>query len=93
MTLVKQLEDSDRQRYTDEMIATGDSLRQGETLRMRATTWIIAAVKQLFLYRSQGITGHPNRPRMSRPDKKSAYNHASRIQFSAGYSLYPRRNQ
>lgn len=45
MTLVKQLDDSDRQRYTDEMIATADSLRQGETLRMRATTWIIAAVK------------------------------------------------
>ncbi len=45
MTLVNQLEDSDRQRYIDEVIITADSLRQGESLRMHGTTWIVSASK------------------------------------------------
>ena len=43
VTLVNQLEDSDRQRYIDEVITTADSLRQCGTLRMRATTWMVSA--------------------------------------------------
>ncbi len=43
VTLVNQLEDSDRQRYIDEVITTADSLRQCETPRIRATTWIVSA--------------------------------------------------
>jgi len=43
MTLVNQPEDSDRQRYIDEVITTADSLRQCGTPRIRATTWIVSA--------------------------------------------------
>jgi hypothetical protein len=45
MRLVNQLADTDRQRYIDEVITTANSLRQGGTLRMRGTTWIISASK------------------------------------------------
>ena len=42
-TRIKQLGDYDRQRYIVEVITMADSLRQGETLRMRGTTWIVSA--------------------------------------------------
>lgn len=45
MTLVNQLEDSDRQRYNAELITTADPLEQYGTLRMRGTTWIVPASK------------------------------------------------
>ncbi len=45
MTLVKQLDDTTRERFIDDVISTADALRQGDTLRMRGTTWIAAASK------------------------------------------------
>ncbi len=45
MALVKQLDESVRSNYADEVIRTADALKQGETLRMRGTTWIASADK------------------------------------------------
>jgi len=45
MALVRQLEESARADYIDEVIKTADALKQGETLRMRGSTWIAAADK------------------------------------------------
>jgi len=45
MALVRQLEESARSDYIDEVIKTADTLKQGETLRMRGTTWIASADK------------------------------------------------
>ncbi len=45
MALVRQLEESARSDYIDEVIKAADALKQGETLRMRGTTWIASADK------------------------------------------------
>ncbi len=45
MALVGQLEESTRADYIDEVIRVADALKQGETLRMRGSTWIAAADK------------------------------------------------
>ncbi len=45
MVLVRQLEASVRADYIDEVIKVADVLKQGETLRMRGTTWIVSADK------------------------------------------------
>ncbi|MDQ6968736.1 MAG: methyltransferase domain-containing protein, partial [Mariprofundaceae bacterium] len=45
MALVRQLEDSARSDYIEEVIKTADAMKQGETLRMRGTTWIASADK------------------------------------------------
>jgi len=45
MALVRQLEESARADYIDELIKLADALKQGETLRMRGCTWIAAADK------------------------------------------------
>ncbi|GBE07150.1 ubiquinone/menaquinone biosynthesis C-methyltransferase UbiE [bacterium BMS3Abin11] len=45
MALVRQLEESVRSDYIDEVIKVADAMKQGETLRMRGTTWIVSAVK------------------------------------------------
>lgn len=42
MTLVRQLDTDTRARYIEDVIATADSMKQGETLRMRGTTWVVA---------------------------------------------------
>jgi len=45
MALVRQLEDSARSDYIDEVIKTANAMKQGETLRMRGVTWIASAGK------------------------------------------------
>jgi len=45
MALVGQLEESDRSDYIDEVIKVADTLKQGDTLRMKGTTWIASADK------------------------------------------------
>jgi len=45
MTLVRQLDDAERERYIAEVISTADALRDAASLRMRGTTWIAAASK------------------------------------------------
>ena len=45
MALVRQLEESARSDYINEVIETADSLKQGETLRMVGNTWIASADK------------------------------------------------
>jgi len=45
MALVKQLAETARADYIDEVIKAADALKQGETLRMRGSTWIAAADK------------------------------------------------
>jgi ubiquinone/menaquinone biosynthesis C-methylase UbiE len=45
MVLIRQLEASVRADYIDEVIKVADALKQGETLRMRGTTWIASADK------------------------------------------------
>lgn len=43
MALVRQLDDSARAAYIDDVIATADAMKQGDTLRMQGTTWIASA--------------------------------------------------
>jgi hypothetical protein len=45
MALVRQLEDTARSDYIDEVIETANSFKQDETLRMGGTTWIASADK------------------------------------------------
>ncbi|MEE9424442.1 MAG: class I SAM-dependent methyltransferase [Methylococcales bacterium] len=45
MVLVNQLEQAARLDYIDEVISVADSLKQGETLCMKGTTWIASATK------------------------------------------------
>jgi len=45
MALVRQLDDSARSDYIDEVINTADAMKQGETLCMKGTTWIASADK------------------------------------------------
>ncbi len=45
MALVRQLEDSARSDYIDDVIKTANAMKQGETLRMRGVTWIASADK------------------------------------------------
>ena len=42
MTLVRQLDEATRERYIADVITTADTLKQGDTLRMRGTTWVVA---------------------------------------------------
>lgn len=43
MTLVNLLDASTRERYINDVIAAADAMKQGDTLRMRGTTWVAAA--------------------------------------------------
>ena len=45
MALVRQLDNSARANYIDEVVQTADALKQGDTLRMKGTTWIARAEK------------------------------------------------
>ncbi len=45
MTLVKQLDDETRETFIADVIASADALKQGDTLCMRGTTWLVAASK------------------------------------------------
>lgn len=45
MALVNQLEEPTRLDYIDEVIKTADTLKQGDTLRIKGTTWIASAEK------------------------------------------------
>ncbi len=45
MALVRQLEESARLEYIDEVIKTADAMKQGDTLCMKGTTWIASADK------------------------------------------------
>jgi ubiquinone/menaquinone biosynthesis C-methylase UbiE len=45
MTLVRQLDDASRKAFIAEVIKTADALKQGDTLRMRGTTWLAAATR------------------------------------------------
>jgi len=45
MAFVKQLKESVRSDYIDEVIKVADAMKQGETLRMKGTTWIASADK------------------------------------------------
>jgi hypothetical protein len=45
MALVDQLEQAARLDYIDEVISVADSLKQGDTLCMKGTTWIASATK------------------------------------------------
>lgn len=45
MALVRQLDESVRSDYIDEVIKVADALKQGETLCMKGTTWIASADK------------------------------------------------
>jgi len=45
MALVRQLDEPTRSNYIDEVIKTADALKQGETLRMKGTTWVASADK------------------------------------------------
>ncbi len=45
MALIRQLEESVRADYIAEVIKVADALKQGETLRMRGTTWLASADK------------------------------------------------
>ena len=45
MTLVRQLDDASREAYIAEVIASADALKQGDTLRMRGTTWLASATR------------------------------------------------
>jgi ubiquinone/menaquinone biosynthesis C-methylase UbiE len=45
MTLVNQLDTATRKAYASEVIAAAERLRQGDTLRMRGTTWVASAEK------------------------------------------------
>jgi ubiquinone/menaquinone biosynthesis C-methylase UbiE len=45
MMLVRQLEDSIRSTFVEELVATVDACKQGDTLCMSGTTWIAAAEK------------------------------------------------
>jgi len=45
MALVRQLDESVRPEYIDEVIRVADALKQGETLCMKGTTWIASADK------------------------------------------------
>jgi predicted nucleic acid-binding protein len=43
MTLVNQLDPNTRERYINDVITAADAMKQGDTLRMRGTTWVAAA--------------------------------------------------
>jgi len=45
MALVSQLEDAARADYVEEVVNVADAMKQGETLRMKGTTWIVTADK------------------------------------------------
>lgn len=45
MTLLQRLEDSARADYIEEVIAVADTMKKGETLQMKGTTWIASADK------------------------------------------------
>lgn len=45
MALVRQLEEPARTNYINEVIETAEGYKQGETLRMKGTTWIASAKK------------------------------------------------
>jgi len=45
MTLVNQLDSERREAYVEEVIEAANACKQGETLRMRGTTWIAVATK------------------------------------------------
>lgn len=45
MTLVNQLDAETRERYIEDVIASADAMKQGDTLKMRGTTWIASAVR------------------------------------------------
>jgi ubiquinone/menaquinone biosynthesis C-methylase UbiE len=45
MTLVNQLDTASREAYVSDVVAAADRLKQGDTLRMRGTTWVAAAEK------------------------------------------------
>lgn len=45
MALVRQLDDASRSNYIDDVIKAADAMKQGETLRMKGTTWIASADK------------------------------------------------
>ncbi|MDH3980946.1 MAG: class I SAM-dependent methyltransferase [Gammaproteobacteria bacterium] len=45
MMLVNQLDTATRKAYASEVIAAAEQLRQGDTLRMRGTTWVASAEK------------------------------------------------
>ena len=45
MTLVRQLDDASRESYIADVIRAADALRQGDTLRMRGTTWLASATR------------------------------------------------
>lgn len=45
MTLVKQLDDASREAFIADVITAADALKQGDTLRMRGTTWLASATR------------------------------------------------
>lgn len=45
MTLVNQLDAARREAYISDVVAAADRLKQGDTLRMRGTTWVASAEK------------------------------------------------
>ncbi len=45
MSLVNQLDTASRESYVNDVIAAADRIREGDTLRMRGTTWVAAAHK------------------------------------------------
>ncbi len=45
MALVSRLDESARSDYIEEVINVADAMKQGETLRMKGTTWIVSADK------------------------------------------------
>ena len=45
MTLVNQLDAASREAYIAEVINSADELKQGDTLRMRGTTWLASATR------------------------------------------------
>lgn len=45
MALVRQLDGPTRSSYIDEVIEVADALKQGKTLRMKGTTWVVSADK------------------------------------------------
>jgi hypothetical protein len=42
MMLVNQLDAATRARYIDDVITAADAMKQGDTLRMHGTTWVVA---------------------------------------------------
>jgi hypothetical protein len=45
MTLVNQLDTASREAYVSDVVAAADRLKQGDTLRMRGTTWVASGEK------------------------------------------------